>query len=167
MWQLERAATSISSGSTAASTAHLPTTCGEADAGTAVPPSKLIVCARLKRPLRNSSPLSFAAHLISAVWDAIVSHRRLQDLDISKLGVAAGVANAAIKCALASDGSVTRESRQRPQLTPSGFVGLLPKAARRIDRAAGAGSKVSGAIAERRHAGAANDGGCAPTQRHG
>src|SRR6516225_9584799 len=130
MWQLERAATSISSESTAASTAHLPTTCGEADAGTAVPPSKLIVCARLKRPLRNSSPLSFAAHLICAVWVAIVSHRRLQDHDISKLGVAAGVANAAMKCALASDASVTRESRQRPQLTP--------KAARRIDRAPGA-----------------------------
>jgi hypothetical protein len=40
MWQSERAATNISSGSTAASTAHLPTTCGEADAGTAVPPVK-------------------------------------------------------------------------------------------------------------------------------
>src|SRR6202030_2602872 len=66
MWQLEREATSISSGSTAASTAHLPTTCGEADAATSVPPSKLTVWARLKRPLRNSSPLSFAAHLISA-----------------------------------------------------------------------------------------------------
>ena len=47
MWQLDSAATSISSGSTAASTAHLPTTCGEADAGTSVPPSKLTVCARL------------------------------------------------------------------------------------------------------------------------
>src|ERR1700723_3619933 len=72
MWQLESDATSISSGSTAASTAHFPTPCGEADAGTSVPPSKLTVCARLKRPLRNSSPLSFAAHLISAIWVAMV-----------------------------------------------------------------------------------------------
>jgi DDE domain len=39
MWQSERAPTNISSGSTAASTAHLPTTCGDADAGTTVPPS--------------------------------------------------------------------------------------------------------------------------------
>jgi hypothetical protein len=37
MWQFERAATSISSGSTASFTAHLPTTCREADAGTTVP----------------------------------------------------------------------------------------------------------------------------------
>jgi len=66
----------------------------------------------------------------------------LQDHDISKLGVAAGAANAATKCAQALDGSVTRESRQRPQLTPSGFVGLLPKAARRIDRAAVADDSV-------------------------
>ena len=76
MWQLESDATSISSGSTAASTAHLPTTCGEADAGTSVPPSKLTVWARLKRPLRNSSPLSYAAHLISAIWVAILAEGR-------------------------------------------------------------------------------------------
>src|ERR1700733_4859289 len=71
MWQLESDATNIPSGSPAASTAHLPTTWGEADAGTSVPPSKLIACARLKRPLRNSSPLSFAAHLIVATWVAM------------------------------------------------------------------------------------------------
>ena len=34
MWQFERAPTDSSSGSTAAFTAHLPTTCGDADAGT-------------------------------------------------------------------------------------------------------------------------------------
>src|SRR5580698_1074990 len=73
MWQLDSDATSISSGSTAASTAHLPMTWGEADAGTSVPPSKLSVCARLKRPLRKSSPLSFAVHLIAATWVAMGS----------------------------------------------------------------------------------------------
>ena len=47
MWQEESAATSISSGSTASLTAHLPTTCGEAEPGTAIPPSKRIAWPRL------------------------------------------------------------------------------------------------------------------------
>jgi hypothetical protein len=41
-----------------------------------------------------------------------------------------------------SFGSVTRESRQRPQSTPSCFVGLLPKAARQIDCVPGADEPV-------------------------
>src|ERR1700744_1593606 len=84
MWQLDSDATSISSGSTAAATAHLPTTCGDADAGTSVPPSKLTLCARLKRPLRKSSPLSFAVHLMSAVWVAMGVSAALP-VDTSKL----------------------------------------------------------------------------------
>ncbi len=56
MWQLESAATSISSGSMAAATAHLPTTCGDAEAAILAPPSKLIVWPRLYRPARKSSP---------------------------------------------------------------------------------------------------------------
>ena len=47
MWQFDSAATNISSGSTASCTAHLPTTCGEAEAGTISPPSKLITWPRL------------------------------------------------------------------------------------------------------------------------
>jgi len=48
MWQLESAATSASSGSTAASTdSGTRTTCGEEDAGTSIPPSKRQECARL------------------------------------------------------------------------------------------------------------------------
>lgn len=43
MWQFGRAATSIFSGSTASFTADLPTTCGDAEAGTMVPPSKVNV----------------------------------------------------------------------------------------------------------------------------
>lgn len=47
MWQLERAAVSISSGSAASATAHLPTMCGEAEPGKVTPPSKLTLWPRL------------------------------------------------------------------------------------------------------------------------
>src|SRR6185312_15972531 len=66
MWQLERAAVSISSGSTASTTAHLPTTCGEAEPGSVTPPSKLAVWPRLYRPRAKSSP-SFKVQVMSAV----------------------------------------------------------------------------------------------------
>jgi hypothetical protein len=48
MWQLDSAATSASSGSTAFSAdSGTRTTCGEDEAGTSTPPSKCQVCARL------------------------------------------------------------------------------------------------------------------------
>src|SRR3977135_1054017 len=56
MWQLESAATSASSGSTAASTDNgTRTTCGEEDAGTSRPPSKRQGVARLERLSGNAA----------------------------------------------------------------------------------------------------------------
>ncbi len=56
MWQLDKAATSASSGSTPAGFDHgAGTTAGEEDAGTVKPPSNVQVCSREYLPLRKSA----------------------------------------------------------------------------------------------------------------
>src|SRR5688572_3923686 len=72
MWQLERLATNASSGSTAFSTEYgSGTTCGDADAGTSMPPSKCQRCARLYLLSVNGAPSRF--HVMVAVYSAMTT----------------------------------------------------------------------------------------------
>ena len=72
MWQLDSEATNASSGSTpAASDQGAGTMCGQAEAGTTAPPSKLQLCARLYWPLAKSSPGEADQRMV-AVWVAIL-----------------------------------------------------------------------------------------------
>src|ERR1035438_1421993 len=70
MWQLEIAATNDSSGSTQFGLDHgAGTTCGDAEAGTTTPPSKVQVCSREYLPRRKSGLVR--CHLMIALYSDI------------------------------------------------------------------------------------------------
>src|SRR5690606_194584 len=126
MWQLESDATNASSGSTASSAeSGGGTTCGDAEASSSIPPSKVQVCRRLNRLSVNDAPSRL--HDMVAVYDLIRPQSR------SSLGLLSPSASDFCKTVLCSYMFICAESPIFSAGQPSSTASFF-RAARLLSR---------------------------------
>jgi hypothetical protein len=126
MWQLDRAATRISYGSTAASTAHLPTTCGEADAEITVPPSKLTSAPSLIGGNTRGSPDTYGhQHHPNSGSVLTPSQKHVPVIAIDRVALESGfISNGSSINTAASVGSIYSTYSGQTSIANFGFVAM-------------------------------------------